>query len=754
MRTFLLAMAMLCLGFNALSQQVAKSLTAANGNFIGFYEFKPYDYSANPGKKYPLIIFLHGVGERGNGTTELNRVTAHAIPKYCAAGATMTFTYQGQQHSFLVLSPQLSSYYGSWEPFYVEEMIKHARQNLQVDTNRIYIAGLSLGGGGTWRYPTYSAANAKQIAAIAPVCGTCEWTTVCNIAQNKVAVWAFHAQDDGVVGVGCTNGAVDAINYCNPQIPAIKTIYSSGGHWIWDMAFDTTNNRHTPNMYQWLLSNSKSATPAPAPPPTNVAPVAKAGNDQVISLPTTSVNLDGSGSYDTDGNIASYSWSKISGPSTYTIGNTASSYTGVNSLASGVYSFRLQVTDNYGAVAADTVSITVNTVTGLQPPVAEAGGNQSIAANNTVLNSWGSSSPNGAISSYLWQQISGPNNAAFDYTVYSTARVSSLTEGTYWFRLTVTDVAGMSASDSVKVVVTLNSGAGQNPVAAAGPDQTITTSNTVLNSWGSSSPNGVITSYLWQQVSGPNTATLNYGTYATASVSNMIAGVYKFRLTVKDATGASGSDTMMVTVNTTAVALPPVAQAGPSQYISGTSAILNSWGSTSPNGPIASYNWQLISGPAGAVISYGNYAVAIVNNLVQGTYTFKLTITDVSGASATATTNVYVNVNGGGNANNTNTAYEQGMAATNTNSRGFVIEKMYPNPTKDLLIVQLNNDVKGNGRLAVYDMNGRLLLQQAVIKTFENYNSIVNMKTLSPGLYLVEVKIGDTYRVMQRIVKN
>ena len=76
---------LLCCGFvpNMLfSQQIANGLTAPNGQFIGFLEYKPTDYTANPNKKYPLIIFLHGIGERGNGTTELLRVSANAIPRY------------------------------------------------------------------------------------------------------------------------------------------------------------------------------------------------------------------------------------------------------------------------------------------------------------------------------------------------------------------------------------------------------------------------------------------------------------------------------------------------------------------------------------------------------------------------------------------------------------------------------------------------------------------------------------------------
>src|ERR1700754_482709 len=119
MKNFLLV---LCLVWSvcAPAQQIARSLTASNGQFIGFYEYKPTDYSANPTTKYPLIIFMHGIGERGNGTTQLSRVAGNAIPKYINAGHKMRFFWNGKWETFLVLSPQLSDQLGSWQPWYVE----------------------------------------------------------------------------------------------------------------------------------------------------------------------------------------------------------------------------------------------------------------------------------------------------------------------------------------------------------------------------------------------------------------------------------------------------------------------------------------------------------------------------------------------------------------------------------------------------------------------------------------------------------
>jgi len=101
------------LGVSTQGQQIAKGLTAGNGKYIGFYEYKPADYKP-AGEKYPLIIFLHGISERGNGTTELSKVLAQAIPRYINKGHKMTFTWNGKKETFLVLSPQLSLSYGNW----------------------------------------------------------------------------------------------------------------------------------------------------------------------------------------------------------------------------------------------------------------------------------------------------------------------------------------------------------------------------------------------------------------------------------------------------------------------------------------------------------------------------------------------------------------------------------------------------------------------------------------------------------------
>jgi predicted esterase len=636
----------LLMPFLLSAQQVARSVTASNGTFIGFYEYKPPTYSS--GAKSPMIIFLHGIGERGDGSSTLSSVLNVGIPRNIHYGLTnMVFNYNGSNQGFVVLSPQLSYNYGNWQPFYIQEMIKYAKNNLNVDTNRIYLTGLSLGGGGVWNYASSSAAAAKGLAAIAPICGTCDWSGLNNIAQQALPVWAFHAMDDGVVGIGCTQAAISGINSYNPIVAPITTYYPTGNHWIWDQVYDPGN----PQLYLWFLSKSRSGS-APPPPPSggNVAPVASAGNAQTITLPNNSVNLSGSGSYDQDGTITTYAWSQVSGPGTASFVNAYASNTSVGGLIAGTYVFKLTVTDNGGLTHSSNVSITVNAqaAPSNQPPVAAVSANQTITlpTNNVFLLGSGSYDPGGGyITNYAWTQESGPNTATT--TVISTTNldVKNLVAGTYVFKLTVTDNQGATGSATTQVTVN-GSAAPAGPVANAGSNQTLTlpTNSTSLN--GSASTGA--TSYAWTETSGPTQATITGWNTATPTVSNMVAGTYAFKLTVSNASGTTSSADVQVVVNNgTSVPgnQPPLANAGSNQTLTlpTNSTFLYGSGSYDPGGgSITGYQWTQQSGPSNATITPISTTNVEVKDMIAGTYVFKLTCTDNQGATGSATVQVVV----------------------------------------------------------------------------------------------------------------
>lgn len=438
----------LCLMLSAgvYSQQIARSVTAPSGLFIGFYEYKPVNYNADPSKKYPLIIFLHGIGERGNGTTELSRVLTNAIPKYINAGHDMTFTsLSGTEETFLVLSPQLSASTGSWQNVYVDEMLKYAKSNLRIDTNRIYLTGLSLGGGGTWKYATGSLANARQFAAIFAVCGTAEFSNMCGtIAAANLPVWATHAADDGTVLPSATHNAINLINSCNPLVKPIKSIYPNGNHWIWDRSYDTTNNFHNPNVFEWFLGHAKNLGP-------NSIPVANAGPDRTVTLPLSTVSLNGNLSTDADGSIVRASWSIIQSPGGGWMQNSNTISALAHNLSQGVYKFELTVVDNRAGWSKDTLTITVNPTSANVPPVAAAGTNAVTIRPDYVLDASSSYDVDGYISTYNWRQIGGPATAAVVCPTCPNPTLFMSANGTYSIELEVVDNIGAMTKDTVHI---------------------------------------------------------------------------------------------------------------------------------------------------------------------------------------------------------------------------------------------------------------------------------------------------------------
>ena len=195
----------------------------------------------------------------------------------------------------------------------------------------------------------------------------------------------------------------------------------------------------------------------------NQPPIANAGADQTITLPTNNVTLEGSGSTDPDGTIISYQWSKISGPSSCTIINTQLVQTKVDHLVQGVYQFELKVTDKGGVTAKDTVQTTV-IVPPNQPPVANAGPNQIkvLPAGNVKLD--GSNSHDyspGNIVSYSWTKIDGPGQVTIANPNLAVIALTGFVEGAHSFRLQVTDNDGATDADTVNVKFIRNTLSGQ-----------------------------------------------------------------------------------------------------------------------------------------------------------------------------------------------------------------------------------------------------------------------------------------------------
>ncbi|UAY51322.1 PKD domain-containing protein [Ferruginibacter albus] len=404
----------------------------------------------------------------------------------------------------------------------------------------------------------------------------------------------------------------------------------------------TTVNNLSQGVYQFVLTvtDNQGATATDTlsvtVKATNVAPVSNAGTDLTIQLRTNTIILSGSGT-DADGSIASYSWTKLSGGAA-TIANASSATTTVKGLVQGTYRFVLTVTDDQGATASDTIQVTVKPVN--IPPTANAGANEIIIilpVNKVTLNGSGTDA-DGNIVSYQWSQVTGPSLSTITNAASASCIATELIKGAYKFALTVTDNNGTAAIDTVLVTVKEN----MSPTANAGSDQKLIlpVTTTTLNGIGLDA-DGTIASYNWLQIAGPSLATISDSTSANTAIADLEKGFYQFVFTVTDNRGATGSDTVQITVKAPNVL--PIANAGSDQTIQlPIDSIITTGTASDTDGDIVSYNWLQITGPSSATISNAATANAIINSLKEGVYQFAMTATDNDGGTATDTLQVVV----------------------------------------------------------------------------------------------------------------
>lgn len=183
------------------------------GMRYGYLEYLPGKYSQE--KKYPLVLFLHGAGERGDGSF-------HGLDTLYSHGPFKLIVEQDWKHEAVVISPQSSS--GWFSAKHVKSIYDFVLENYSIDTCRIYIVGMSAGGGASWKFAqTYD----NIPAAIIDVCGAYDLPENPSYLQN-IPIWCFHNSGDPVVYFDRTVNNVNKIAQSNPGIESIFPPLDSG----------------------------------------------------------------------------------------------------------------------------------------------------------------------------------------------------------------------------------------------------------------------------------------------------------------------------------------------------------------------------------------------------------------------------------------------------------------------------------------------------------------------------------------------
>ncbi|MCX7819338.1 MAG: prolyl oligopeptidase family serine peptidase [Kiritimatiellae bacterium] len=200
----------------------------------------PPGYEREGPQRWPLLLFLHGAGERGD---DLERVKQHGPPKLIAAGRVLPF---------IVVAPQCPA--DDWwdsarQILALRTLLDDVIAAHRVDRDRVYVTGLSMGGFGTWRL---AAEFPELFAAIAPICGGGPWYRAG--ALRQVPAWVFHGADDPVVPLRESEVMVEALRRVGAQ-PRF-TVYPNTGHDAWTAAYEG------PELYEWLLQHRRGAAPA------------------------------------------------------------------------------------------------------------------------------------------------------------------------------------------------------------------------------------------------------------------------------------------------------------------------------------------------------------------------------------------------------------------------------------------------------------------------------------------------------------
>jgi predicted peptidase len=257
-------------------------LTSGTATLLPGRVYKPPAAATSP---RPLIVFLHGAGESGtNNTLQVNVNIDNLLAEAKRRGA---YLYAPQTNSGWTSAAVTGN---------VMSMVDRAIADLNVDATRLYVTGLSMGGGATWnllnRYD-------ERFAAGVPICGVGPGGDFNPTNMLDESIWAFHARNDGTVSVTTSRNLVNSIRaaageplwtfptsadpaepeFSSPTIDLKYTDYRSGGHSIWGRVYST------PAMYDWMFARTTVPEPA-ALSLAGILALTASGRFRGLTLPT------------------------------------------------------------------------------------------------------------------------------------------------------------------------------------------------------------------------------------------------------------------------------------------------------------------------------------------------------------------------------------------------------------------------------------------------------------------------------------
>ena len=217
------------------SQLIDAEMETVISESLSYYLYFPEDYEEKNNKEFPLLLFLHGGGESGDSLSSLK---SNGPPKMIA---------EGKQFPFLILAPQNPHKKKWWNTRAVVQLLDTIVKNNRVDKNRIYLTGLSRGGGAAWEmavlYP-------DKFAALAVVCGMAP-VPYAGWINKKMPIWVFHGEEDSSIPISESESMVNRLREMDYNVKF--TSYPGVGHDSWIRAYKTEE------LYTWFIAQSRKS---------------------------------------------------------------------------------------------------------------------------------------------------------------------------------------------------------------------------------------------------------------------------------------------------------------------------------------------------------------------------------------------------------------------------------------------------------------------------------------------------------------